>query len=143
MPPERRRHQNPAYAGMDLDIVFDERAHVPEPRLRGDGPMKHPVLTVPERRTPPTRGWTLPEGTSLQELFQNPAYAGMDPGRSFGAVTTQPEPRLRGDGPLIRCLSTSFSSRTPPTRGWTRRAVDGDGLAEQNPAYAGMDPLLR
>ena len=74
--------------------------------------------------------------------LQNPAYAGMDPLSCGAGLPAWPEPRLRGDGPTIQCQGSAALDRTPPTRGWTLTEVIRAYGVRQNPAYAGMDPVL-
>ena len=70
--------QNPAYAGMDLEVILSFPAAVAEPRLRGDGPVEVGGSPTSQHRTPPTRGWTLDSLSIHPSGAQNPAYAGMD-----------------------------------------------------------------
>ena len=138
--PVRHPHQNPAYAGMDLDMHRRFEPSTAEPRLRGDGPVSE--VTELERldRTPLTRGWTRYRRPFDLPHRQNPAYAGMDPPKSAPPNDTTSEPRLRGDGPLRRLLRDICACRTPLTRGWTYSDNTRGIIPWQNPAYAGMDP---
>ena len=94
---------------------------IPEPRLRGDGPILYTHHWVLPNRTPPTRGWTSHISMTIEIQLQNPAYAGMDLDNSLMLHHLATEPRLRGDGPGHSARRDRRSARTPPTRGWTQR----------------------
>ncbi len=89
----------PAHAGMARRIERGLRDLFGFPRPRGDGPKKLDAGAMPEKFSPPTRGW--PAWQEWQQYRQGvfPAHAGM----AREAMRPMPRkrrfPRPRGDGP--------------------------------------------
>ena len=116
-------------------LKADDRS---SPHPRGDGPRGKARLGNPVLFSPPTWGWSAPEGRGEPHRGVLPTHVGMV--RKSGACAPGPigSPHPRGDGPLNMgdCdLSKPFS---PPTWGWS---VMGQGLTGSSsvlPTHVGM-----
>ena len=71
----------PAHAGMDRPGGARPKTSRRFPRPRGDGPSSYTSRCANGSVSPPTRGWTLPEGVEERPEEGFPAHAGMDPSR--------------------------------------------------------------
>ena len=133
----------PAHAGMDHRERAARRRLRGFPRPRGDGPASVLLATTGGGVSPPTRGWTLVDGTPTMVARGFPAHAGMDPGRHLAVGSRRGFPRPRGDGPVPVPAAPAVAGVSPPTRGWTLDQPLSACFAYGFPAHAGMDRLRR
>src|SRR5699024_11047384 len=124
---------------MDRHRARGDRARVPEPHARGDGPRGSAPPRSPPGRAPRTWGWT--DVDQVREMLREPSptHVGMDRPDVLGECGHAPEPHARGDGPPRRSRRMRTRSRAPRTWGWTGRADVGDVWAVPSPTHVGMD----
>src|SRR5699024_8851929 len=117
---------SPTHVGMDRHRARGDRARVPEPHARGDGPRGSAPPRSPPGRAPRTWGWTVRCDRHPTGADPSPTHVGMDRPDVLGECGHAPEPHARGDGPPRRSRRMRTRSRAPRTWGWTGRADVGD-----------------
>ncbi len=125
---------------MDRLSAAKHQSRLPDPRIRGDGPLWQEDHAAQVDRPPHTRGWTRRRSIAVLLVGQTPAYAGMDLIERERTFWNDTDPRIRGDGPGPLCVKPISDTRPPHTRGWTPSKRFAGPAAYQTPAYAGMDP---
>ena len=115
----------PAHAGMDRSPPMSCVVRPWFPRPRGDGPGQAAFAIGELEVSPPTRGWTVARMAADHRRAGFPAHAGMDHHSVCPCRPTARFPRPRGDGPCSCMPSRNGVAVSPPTRGWTHRAIAG------------------
>ena len=111
----------PAYAGMDPGATTRPSPKCWLPRVCGDGPPAGYTERLNVQAAPRMRGWTRGRFGRALESDGCPAYAGMDPKRTWAASAPRRLPRVCGDGPSLLLDYAAEARAAPRMRGWTRQ----------------------
>src|SRR5699024_10862974 len=128
---------------MDRHRARGDRARVPEPHARGDGPRGSAPPRSPPGRAPRTWGWTVRCDRHPTGADPSPTHVGMDRPDGLGGCGPAPEPHARGDGPVGQTSATYGPSRAPRTWGWTDHPVLHRHRQAPSPTHAGDEVFLR
>src|SRR5699024_7987988 len=130
---------SPAHVGMDRHPARGDRARVPEPHARGDGPRGSAPPRSPPGRAPRTWGWTVRCDRHPTGADPSPTHVGMDRPDGPGECGHAPEPHARGGGPPRRSRRMRARSRGPRTWGWTAPTFSENADTLPSPTHVGMD----
>ena len=136
--PKPRQTVFPAYAGMLLIGLPENKVVVGFPRIRGDVPgFSHPLIIV-NAFSPHTRGCSVPHPRLYNKPPVFPAYAGMFRGVKRSHPVGWGFPRIRGDVPVISPLLRGSSRFSPHTQGCSSHPTEAISKRSVFPAYAGI-----
>ncbi len=127
----------PAYAGSTGGRYITVTGQRDHPRLRGEHRAGAAARSRASGSSPPTRGAR--HARVLQALPARiiPAYAGSTAVMGAPPSPGPDHPRLRGEHPGVRPVTTSLPGSSPPTRGAPMSRHTGGPRTRIIPAYAG------
>ena len=127
----------PAYAGKRIDWNFNPVAYKDHPRLCGEKCLRRIPIHPDRGSPPPMRGKARRCALAGGVVRITPAYAGKSPNTKIPPRGRQDHPRLCGEKPVCKAVSTTSEGSPPPMRGKAsvfREWKSGKGIT---PAYAG------
>ncbi len=131
--------QTSAHAEMDPAKDRESGWSDPNLRSRGDGPISIASPLQKKIKPPLTRRWTLSVSADTRSYTQTSAHAEMDLLRITAFMSSIPNLRSRGDGPVQIDGCANYINKPPLTRRWTYSPQSEGCRKDQTSAHAEMD----
>ncbi len=133
------RQQTSAHAEMDPSLYRETCFCSTNLRSRGDGPGEGSRKRMVRPKPPLTRRWTLSVSADTRSYTQTSAHAEMDLLRITAFMSSIPNLRSRGDGPVQIDGCANYINKPPLTRRWTYSPQSEGCRKDQTSAHAEMD----
>ena len=133
----------PAYAGKRLRRQAPRCQSEDHPRLCGEKPPFHLLMSIPTGSPPPMRGKGYTTAAESEENRITPAYAGKRWEGLKMAQDFEDHPRLCGEKFVQHLQCYLYTGSPPPMRGKAPARAHRRALDRITPAYAGKSPAPR